>query len=106
MRRFPPFFLLLFSLLLLSLPPLQLSSPSPSKPSILISAYFSVAMDNPLADPATVLAAISALPTGQYTALMNQLQLGTTPDQRTSNVSALSAMTSTGTPLFLDCWLS
>jgi hypothetical protein len=87
-------------LLPLSLPSLQLSSPSPSpsKPSIPTSAYFSVAMDNPLADPAAVLAAISALPTGQYTALMNQLQLGTTADQRTSNVNALSAMTSTGTP--------
>jgi hypothetical protein len=102
----PFFLLLLFSLLPLSLPSLQLSSPSPSKPSILISAYFSFAMDNPLADTAAVLAAISALPTGQYTALMNQLQLGTTPDQRTSNVSALFAMASTGTPLFLDCWLS
>jgi len=63
-------------------------------------------MDNPLPDPAAVLAAISALPTGQYTALMNQLQLGTTPDQRTGNDNTLSTMSSTGTPLFLDCWLS
>jgi hypothetical protein len=100
MCRSPFFLLLLFSLLPLSLPSLRLSSPSPSpsKPSILTSTYFSVAMDNPLADPAAVLAAISALPTGQYTALMNQLQPGTTADQRTSNVTALSAMTSTGTP--------
>jgi hypothetical protein len=92
-----PFFLLLFSLLPLSLPSLQLSSPSPSpsKPSISTSTYFSVA--NPLADPTALLEAISALPTGEYTALMNQLQLGTTADQRTSNVNALSAMTSTGT---------